>query len=134
MTDRPSPSVHPAWHALVLGCAAVVALLGCRDRAGGWNDASRLAAVESLVDRHTLVIDDSLFVRGPGGTKDRLLIRGHFYSDKSPVPSLLLAGPYWLWQRWTGQTAESDTAGFCRLTTLCSCGLAYVVAVWGVFY
>ena len=42
----------------------------------------------------------------PGtGTLDKLLIDGHYYSDKSPVPALLLAGVYEVWQAATGLTA-----------------------------
>src|SRR5687768_10760158 len=111
MIARPTSSIHPGWHVLVVTCAALVASLGCRPYAGSWNDASRLATVESLVDRQTLSIDDSLFVRGPAGTRDKLLIDGRFYSDKSPVPAILMAGPYWLWRSLTGETAESDTPG-----------------------
>src|SRR6185295_3499159 len=87
---------------LVVALAGIVAFISARPYAGSWNDGSRLATVECLVDRHTLVIDDSLFVkvgtstpyRGEGvdnGTLDKLHINGHFYSDKSPVPALLLA-------------------------------------------
>jgi hypothetical protein len=121
---------HPGWHVLILFGAAAVAILGCRDHPGGWNDASRLATVESLVDRHTFVIDDSAFTKV---TLDKLYINGHFYSDKSPVPAVLMAGPYWLWQRATGRTAASDGAGFYRLMTLTSSGLTYTIAVWCVF-
>ena len=38
--------------------------------AGGWNDGSRLATVESVVDRHTWVIDDSIFVNPSAETAD----------------------------------------------------------------
>ena len=38
-------------------------VLSARPYAGSWNDGSRLAAVESLVDYHTWAIDDSIFVR-----------------------------------------------------------------------
>src|SRR5262249_11888105 len=130
MNAPPPARVHPAWHAAVLACAVAVAWLGCRDCPGSWNDASRLATVESLVDRHTLVIDDSVYT---AGTRDKLWINGHFYSDKSPVPALLMAGPYWLWQRLTGKTAAGDGDDFCRVMTLTSSGLAYVVAVWCIF-
>ena len=98
----------------VLTAALVVALVSARPYAGSWNDGSRLATVESLVDHGTLAIDHSIFVQVPQrqhvddpgpypaddpllqqhGTRDRLLIRGHFYSDKSPVPALLMAGLY----------------------------------------
>src|SRR5437899_11778232 len=98
----------------VLSAAVTVALLSAHCYAGGWNDGSRLATVECLVDYHTLAIDRSIFVQVPPrdgsatpspypddepdllshGTGDKLLIQGHFYSDKSPVPALLMAGLY----------------------------------------
>src|SRR5438045_1788091 len=99
----------PWWNLAVIVCAAVVAVASARDQAGSWNDGSRLATIESLVDRHTLAIDDSVFVRPPQddpsrpapyvfdeaglnvvGTRDKLFIDGHYYSDKSPVPALFL--------------------------------------------
>ena len=48
--------------AVVIVAAAAVALVSARPYAGGWNDGSRLAMVESVIDRHTLAIDDSIFV------------------------------------------------------------------------
>ncbi len=138
---------------LVLIAAAAVAVVGARSTAGGWNDGSRLATVESLVDRHTLAIDGSIFVQVPPrqdlgaptpyppdepdlllyGTQDKLLINGHFYSDKSPVPALLLAALYKGLQWSTGLTARERPDLFCYVMTLGSAGLAYVVAVWSLF-
>src|SRR5687767_12101081 len=54
-------SERKAWIGVLLG-ASLIALVSARPYAGGWNDGSRLATVESLVDRHTLAIDDSMFV------------------------------------------------------------------------
>jgi hypothetical protein len=132
---------------LVLAGAAVVALVSARPYAGCWNDGSRLATVEALVDQHTLAIDRSVFVRVPSdpgaapyppdepallqaGTLDKLLIDGQWYSDKSPVPALLLAGLYQVLQWTTGLTARGRPDLFCYLMTLASAGLPYVVAVW----
>jgi hypothetical protein len=125
-------------HIIVIVLAAAIAWLKCRDLPGSWNDSSRLATVEAIVDRQTFIIDDSIFVNPPArsrlpGTMDKLFIRGHFYSDKSPVPAILMAGEYWLWQHITSKTAVSDTRGFCRFLTLASSGIAYVVAVWCIF-
>src|SRR5262245_24768929 len=101
----------------VLLIATSIAAIGSRDWAGAWNDSSRLATVESLVDRHTFAIDDAIYVcaaespsppgpdRPPIRTKDKLLIAGHHYSDKSPVPALLMAPLYQVWQAFTGSTA-----------------------------
>ena len=122
---------------LVLISAAAVAIVSARGYAGGWNDGSRLAAVESLVDYHTLAIDRSIFVQvpprtdaaAPGpypideptlyrhGTQDRLFIRGRFYSDKPPVSALLMAGLYQSLQWVTGLKARESPRLFCYLMT-----------------
>jgi hypothetical protein len=136
------------WGGGVLALATAIACLSAHRFAGSWNDGSRLATVESLVDYHMWAIDDSIFVQVPAerspypandpglqqhGTGDKLLIDGHFYSDKSPVPALLLAGCYQILQTLTGLTARADPAGFCYWMTLVNSGLAYVLAVWCVF-
>lgn len=138
---------------LVLISAAAVAIVSARGYAGGWNDGSRLATVESLVDYHMLAIDRSIFVQvpprtdaaGPGpypideptlyrhGTQDKLFIRGHFYSDKPPVPALLMAGLYQGLQWVTGLKARESPNLYCYWMTLGSSGLAYVVALWSLF-
>lgn len=142
------PRVRPSLHAVVLLLAVGIALLGAQPWAGGWNDGSRLATVESLVDRGTFAIDDSIFVQPafvaagqpppypvdqPGllmaGTGDKMRINGHFYSDKSPVPAVLLAGVYRLMQGLTGITARTRPDWFCWLLNALSAGLAYIVAV-----
>jgi hypothetical protein len=133
----------------VLLAAVALALVTARDHAGSWNDGSRLATVECLVDHHTLAIDGSVFVRVPPGepspypadnellqskgTCDKLLIEGRYYSDKSPVPALLLAGVYQAVSWRTGLTFRERPDAFCYLLTLASSGLAYVVAVWCVY-
>jgi hypothetical protein len=129
------------WVPCVL--ATLVAIVSVRPYAGSWNDGSRLATVESLVDRHTFAIDDSIFVRVPSetspypddplladkGTQDKMWILGHYYSDKSPVPAVLLALFYAAVRALTGLTAASHPALFCYLLGLLSAGLPYVVAV-----
>ncbi|MFL5339465.1 MAG: hypothetical protein ACJ8F7_04790, partial [Gemmataceae bacterium] len=124
--------------------AVVIALLSARPYAGGWNDGTRLATVEALVDYHTFAIEDSVFVKVPAdgrtypasdsilqrtGTYDKLLIDGHYYTDKPPVPAVLLAGVYWAVQRVTSLSARDDTAIYCWLLTVCQSGLAFVVTV-----
>lgn len=132
--------------------ASAIALASARPYAGSWNDGSRLATVESLVDRGTLSIDRSIFVEVPplepnqpspyspndallqqSGTKDKLFIDGRYYSDKSPVPAYYLAGVYRV-GRTLGMPSAADRPDlFCRLMTLASSGLAYVVAVMCLF-
>ncbi len=63
------------------------------------NDASRLAAIESLVHRGAWAIDDSSFA-----TVDKINVAGHFYSDKSPLMSLIGAGVYFVLHRAFGLT------------------------------
>ncbi len=151
-------SASTARHASLVGffialVAAAIALVGARPQAGSWNDGSRLAAVEAIVDRHTLAIDDSIFVKVPQpaylgqpspypaddqnlmtfGTRDKLLIQGHYYSDKPAVISLLMAAVYQTWQWLGGTTALQRPDLFCLLMTLTTAGLSYVIAVWCVY-
>ena len=132
---------------LLLGCGAV-ALFCARPFAGSWNDASRLATAECLAERGTFAIDESIFVIVPAsgpqpfgahqprlnetGTLDKLKIRGHFYSDKTPLPSVYLAGVYELWLACDGPRATDRPDWFCRILTWASSGVAFVAAVWGV--
>jgi hypothetical protein len=135
---------------VVILLAAIVASLSARPYAGGWNDGSRLATVECLIDYRTLAIDRSIFVQVPAdlrptpystaepdllqhGTGDKLYIDGHFYSDKSPVPALLMAGVYQGWQWLTGWTARERPDLFCWVMTVFTSGLAYIVAVWSTY-
>ena len=115
----------------IIIAASMLVLFSARPYAGGWNDGSRLATVESLVDRHTFAIDDSIYISPwnafrppyePGnklaaryGTSDKLLIKGKYYSDKSPVPALPMAAAYQFW-RWCGGPSASE-----RPDLLCSC-------------
>lgn len=126
--------------------AAIIALVSARPDAGGWNDGSRLAAVECLVDHRTFAIDDSVFVNVPldcqpyepgdpanrTGTLDKLSIDGHFYSDKSPVPTVLMAVGYKVIQTITGLFARESPRWFCWLMTAITSGLAYVLATRGM--
>ena len=151
MRDSSLPHGDARWRwagRSVVVAAVVLAVVGARPFAGGWNDGSRLAAVESLAERGTFVIDDSVFVRvhpvengRPApypldrpdllehGTLDKLRIGGHFYSDKSPVPSVLMAGQYRVWLAFGGPTAAERPDLFCWFLTVATSGLAYIVAV-----
>jgi hypothetical protein len=151
MTNRERSSCYREKLAegIVVVIAASIALLLARPYAGSWNDGSRLATVESLVEERSWSIDHSIFVQVPPpehgtalpyaatetslnrtGTLDKLFIDGHYYSDKSPVPALLLAGGYQLWKWSTGWTARLYPDRFCRCMTWVSSGFAYVLAVW----
>jgi hypothetical protein len=131
---------------VVVLSATAVAAVSARSYVGGWNDGSRLATVECLVDHETWAIDESIFVRPPlkpdlnsagdppplAGTQDKLLIGGRYYSDKSPVPAVLMAAEYTLLKTITGWTASGSSDRFCLAMCFLSSGLAYVVAVWSI--
>jgi len=79
---------HKARMALLLISIAVVTTI---PHVKSWNDASRMATVQSLVEHHTFVIDQSVFAN----TGDKVFIKGHFYSDKPVAPAVLGALVYW---------------------------------------
>jgi hypothetical protein len=133
---------------VVIALAGLIALASARPYAGGFNDSSRLATVESLVDHQTWAIDHSIFSGNaeggspalwspddplPEGTGDKLFIKGRFFSDKPPVTAVLMAAVYQVLQWSTGLVARQNPSAFCYLMTLCSSGVAYVIAVWCVY-
>ena len=144
-TQRSTRRDGVRW-ALLLLPALFLAIAGPFPTAS-WNDGSRLAAVESLVDYGTWRIDESIFVDPsrvvpgtpppyppcePGtaaGTGDKMFIGGHYYSDKSPVPSLLMAGLYKALQGVSGLTARSRPDLFISAMTLATAGVGFIGAV-----
>lgn len=154
--DGLSTAAADRWAGYVVWAAAVAtALVGARDYASGWNDGSRLATVECLVDFHTLAIDESVFLKVPyanlgtgepfpypveyqdtwlQGTKDRVRVGGHYYSHKSPLPAVLMAGEYAVWRALGGPSARQRCDKFCYWMTLGSSGVAYVAAVVCMFH
>lgn len=70
--------------------AACVWLVQTKSKCGTWADCSRMAAIESLVERGTWQIDESDFRE----TGDKVYLNGHFYSDKPPLLSFLTAQIY----------------------------------------
>lgn len=142
---------QPLWWILP-GMALLIAF-GTPASVGSWNDGSRLAAVESLVERGTWTIDDSIFVQPPKpgsglpspyvegdpnatrGTLDKLWIGGHYYSDKSPVPTVLLAGFYAVLRNLEFPRAEDNPTRFCWVLSVVPMGLSFLLAVgciWGL--
>lgn len=135
-----------AW--VVAGFALLIAAIGARPYAGGWNDGSRLAAVESLIERRTLTIDESVFVTPPRhlvdnhtapypadrldllllGTQDKLRIDGRFHSDKPPVISIVMAALYepLTWLGLPRPAARPDV--FAWVMTLLTSGAGYAAA------
>ncbi|MCF7922519.1 MAG: hypothetical protein K9M55_07445 [Candidatus Marinimicrobia bacterium] len=75
---------------LLLLLLVAVSLITINPRINGWNEASRMALTQSLVEQHSFIIDESVFVN----SGDKVFINGHFYSDKPALPSLLAAVIY----------------------------------------
>ncbi|HEX4608522.1 MAG TPA: hypothetical protein VH092_09975 [Urbifossiella sp.] len=140
-----APWADRPWAAVVVAAAALgLAALAARHYAGGWNDGSRLAAAESLIDRGTLAIDDSVFVRPANatrspydpdkpvlayGTLDKLFIDDHFHSDKPAVANVLTAAVYWpLMGVGLPRPAERPDV-FAWVVTVLTSGVGYAAAV-----
>ncbi|BCJ51441.1 hypothetical protein Asp14428_29160 [Actinoplanes sp. NBRC 14428] len=89
---RPSSWAPVSRAALwVFAGLAILGIVTVLPTVNSWSDASRMATIQSLVDFHTLSIDQSVFHR----TGDKVFIDGHFYSDKLAVPSLIGAAVYY---------------------------------------
>lgn len=74
---------------LVFALLALVGLVTIAPRAGGWNDASRMATIQSIVERGTLAIGGTDFY-----TMDKVFVAGQFFSDKPVTPQLFGALVY----------------------------------------
>jgi hypothetical protein len=61
------------------------------------NDASRYAAIESIVERGTLSIDQSTFFNW---TNDKIFRDGHYYSDKPLLPTIMGSAVYFITYRF----------------------------------
>lgn len=88
-----------------------------------WNAAvrSRLATVQSLVERRTFRIDESEF----SDTIDKVYVNGHFYSDKPPLLAVMGAAPYYV-VRAFGGTLGKHTAALITLSTI---GIGFVLCI-----
>ena len=99
---------------MVLLLSALWAFCGIR-RDAGVNLRSRMALIDSLVHRHTHIIDDSRY----GYTMDKVrLPDGHFVSEKTPLLSLLGAKLYRQYLRTTHHSLsrnESEVIWFLGL-------------------
>ena len=91
---------------------------------GSWNDASRLATVQALVEQHSLAIDKTAFI----ATGDKVFVNGHFYSDKPPFPSFLGAMVYAPLYAIGVRLTDGPSVA-CYLITLFTVKLAWLLGV-----
>src|SRR4051812_2460427 len=96
------------------------------------NEASRLATIRAIVEKHTLAIDGPQV--HPMGEQITSSLKGgeRRYSPQPPVMAALLAGPYWLMHK-IGLTFESNEALAVYLLTLIGVTLP-VAAAGGLVY
>ena len=50
-----------------------------------WNDSSRFATIQNLVENKSFIINNAYYERG---THDKVFINGFYYSDKPPLFSV----------------------------------------------
>jgi hypothetical protein len=84
-----------------------------------WQEESRMATVQALVEQGTFIIDHTEFNR----TGDKVFINEHFYSDKTPLLSVAAAGAYAVLHNVFGLTLDpaicvpDEDAAACRALT-----------------
>jgi len=91
------------------------------------HEFSRLGTVDSLVERGTYQLDDSIFI----GTLDKILSNGHYYSHQPPLLATLEAPAYWVLHlpgmRFNNRTRELTVFFFVVLTNGLALALTAVV-------
>ena len=117
--------------ALALATFGLLALAARSDVTLAGNESSRLAAVESLVERGTFAIDGS-----PFRTVDSVRVDGRTYSDKPPLLTVWLAAVYGLLRHGFGLSfADPGSYGLAlRLLTAVGIGSFCVVLVLLFFW
>jgi hypothetical protein len=110
---------------VVFALAVVLLLALSQSRYMGNNDGSRLATVESLVDRGTYAIDGSRYA-----TIDNRQYKGRLYSSKPPTLPTAMAGVYWVLKQ-LGLTLDSAERLVIKVMTLLCIGLPYLGFLWG---
>lgn len=91
------------WFGVVLFVAFMLAwALLTKVHTHSWQEESRMATVQALVEQGTFIIDDTEFNR----TGDKVYVNGHFYSDKTPLLSAMAAGAYSILHNAFGLTLD----------------------------
>jgi hypothetical protein len=108
-----------------LVAVALFLVLATHTRQGGWNDASRLAMVEAIVEHGHMWVDGTHMSRFTG---DVARIDGRFYSDKPPALALV-AVPVYAAETALGITFRRDLARAYYWTTLLTVGVTTVAGL-----
>lgn len=109
---------------LFLGVCLVIALLTKADPDSA-HEYSRLGTVESIVDRGTYRLDDSIFI----GTVDKIERDGHFYSHQLPLLATIEAPVYWVLHLPGTRFNNRGRSLMTFMFSLCTNGLALAVTV-----
>ena len=83
-----------------------------------WNDASRMATIQSLVEHSSFIIDKSIF----NWTGDKYYYNNHFYSDKPPLLSIYGALYYFILKNFFNISFANNYHLACYLVTLLTIG------------
>jgi hypothetical protein len=119
-------AASPRSRLLVLLALIAVGATHCSPMS--WNDESRMATIQSIVESHTLIIDHTDFA----STGDKVFVDGHFYSDKPPMPALLGAGIYFPLYTLGVRLHGGPSAAY-LLITLLTVGLAWILGTLAIF-
>ncbi len=143
---------HRWAYRVVLAISVLFSILSAKPYAQSWNDGTRLAMVQALVETNTFIIDDTIFVGelnrrnaartspyNPDdellvkqGTKDKLYIGGHYFSDKSPVPGVVMA-MFWKAFSAVGLPSIQENPGlFIYFLTVIFAGVPTVFCTWAI--
>jgi 4-amino-4-deoxy-L-arabinose transferase-like glycosyltransferase len=111
-------------HLLSGMCLILVFATLLQDSLWNANVRSRLATVQSLVERGTFRIDGSEF----SDTIDKIQVNGHFYSDKPPLLAVMGAASYYIVRAFEGRRGALGqyTAALITASTL---GISFVLCV-----
>lgn len=108
-----------------VAAVALFLIFATHTRHGGWNDASRLAMVEAIVEHGRLWVNGTEMSRFTG---DVALIDGRYYSDKPPALALL-AVPIYAAETALGIRFRGNEARAYYWTTLLTIGLSTVAGL-----
>jgi hypothetical protein len=114
LTDTRRKLAQSPPHIRLLILLVLIALGATHCAPMTWNDESRMATVQSLVESGSFIIDQTDFAR----TGDKVFINGHFYSDKPPMPAVLGAAVYFPLYRLGLRLHEGRSLAYFVITLL----------------